>query len=215
MAGVSTMVFDLEFPTGKQRNENREWLSGASRCLNELLSAMWKHTELNMQSAVHVAQLLEVIRRLPSNVQEDILAGNEIPEMIIPPSPLSTSSFAHLKLLNQLREDLQNKQKREGNNDVYEVVSDYEGIKQGLFPVDIAIKKNGQILGLIEIDGDNQYRIEKATGERALRRKEQLKEFLYCHDYPEVPFLRVDERFAEKDVDVVGVSSYCLSEFLT
>jgi hypothetical protein len=218
MGGLSTMLFDYEFHTGNPIKENGKWSSEVTGCLSLLLTATFRHlssSEFFVQYSLPATQLLEVIRRLPSHIQEEVLAGRKIPDLFIPlSSAISAPSVAQVKLVNQLRTDLRNKQMKEGTaTAIYEVVTNYEGIKQGLFPVDIAIKKNGQVIGFIEIDDEDQYRTEKATGEKKLRRKEQLQEFFYQHDYPEVPFLRVDQRFTEKDIDVSAVSSYCLSEF--
>jgi hypothetical protein len=58
------------------------------------------------------------------------------------------------------------------------------------------MKQHDKIIGFFEVDGPYHYRIDKMTGKKKLRRADQLKEFLYRLDYPDVPFIRVDTRDA-------------------
>ena len=70
-------------------------------------------------------------------------------------------------------------------NSKYEIsleVSSFDGV----FPLDAAITKNGEIVALLEVDGPHHYRVDGR-----LRRKDQLKEAMYAKRHPKSSFHRV------------------------
>jgi hypothetical protein len=70
-------------------------------------------------------------------------------------------------------------------NSKYEIsleVSSFDGV----FPLDAAITKNGEIVALLEVDGPHHYRLDGR-----LRRKDQLKEAMYAKRHPKSSFHRV------------------------
>jgi hypothetical protein len=151
-----------------------------------------------------VGQFLEVVRIIDA---KDDICLDLLPDVNIPiykdfPSP------AHWKLYQQLQKDLSKKGKEDGNK--YEIINEYEGIRGGLFPVDITIKKNDKIIGFIEVDGSYHYRIDKETGKKKLRRVDQLKEFLYRHHYPNVSFTRIAETIT--NINIAQLSRECISK---
>jgi hypothetical protein len=56
----------------------------------------------------------------------------------------------------------------------------------GVFPVDAAVYRNGDIVSIVEVDGPHHYRFDGK-----LRRKDRLKELLYARKYPCCSFHRV------------------------
>ena len=70
----------------------------------------------------------------------------------------------------------------------------------GVFPVDAAIKCNGQVVALLEVDGPHHYRHDGK-----LRRKDKLKEAMYRKKYPYCTLYRVRWDEANKlGSDTVG-----------
>ena len=96
-------------------------------------------------------------------------------------------SRKHKKNGNKTKED-----EGEGKEGVsfcfkFGVQHEFNGLVRGVFPVDAAVYCNDELVALIEIDGEFHY---KQLGQQ-LRRKDQLKEFLYrCH-YPTLPLFRI------------------------
>jgi hypothetical protein len=105
------------------------------------------------------------------------------------PVETHSSSEGHMDLYMKLKDDMREKE----NSGEYEVVNKFVGIRNGVFPVDIAIKKNGKVVEFREVDKPHHYRMDQTTGKKKLRRAEQLKEYLYRHNYPDVSFLRISE----------------------
>lgn len=74
----------------------------------------------------------------------------------------------------------------QGLSGQFECVNEFSGLL-GVFPVDAAVYHDGNLVALVEVDGEFHY---KLLGQQ-LRRKDRLKEFLYrCH-YPNVPLYRM------------------------
>ncbi len=70
----------------------------------------------------------------------------------------------------------------------------------GVFPVDAAIKCNGQVVALLEVDGPHHYRHDGK-----LRRKDKLKEAMYRKKYPYCTLYRVRWDEANKlGSDLIG-----------
>jgi len=63
---------------------------------------------------------------------------------------------------------------------------EFSGLR-GIFPIDAAVYCDNKLVALVEIDGEFHY---KALGQ-SLRRKDQLKEFIYRCIYPELPLFRI------------------------
>jgi hypothetical protein len=143
-----------------------------------------------------IAIFLEVFRRMNRSNEFQNLSIPEVKfsDVIHFPSP------GHLLLTKGLQE-----------GDKYEIVNHYDGIKKGLYPVDIAIKKNGEVIEFVEVDGPLDYRIDKESGSIKLRRSRQLKEFLYRYDYPDIPFVAIDLKTITSE-KVPSIVSYCLSQ---
>jgi hypothetical protein len=157
-----------------------------------------------------ISLFLEVMRRMNRN--------NEVHEVFVPeveiPHFNCNISVANPLLISQLQEDLEAKIKEQipyKENDTYEILNQYDGIRKGLCPVNAAIKKNDKLIGLIKLDGGFHYRIDKATDQKKLRRLQQLKDFFYRYDYPNVPLIRIDVLDVTPDW-VPRISQYCLSQ---
>jgi hypothetical protein len=160
--------------------------------------------ELDICQIGQISQFLEFSRRfLPTDLFD------KFPEVATSSQPKTSPTSSHLKLYKQLGIDTQKYQEQDA---IYEIINEYEGIRKGLFPVDIAIKKNNKVIGFIEVDGEFHYRIDKETKSKKLRRAEQLKEFLYHHDYPDVPCIRLDSKAVS--MDPINASKYCLEKLL-
>jgi hypothetical protein len=163
--------------------------------------------------AYQIGQFLDFSRRfLPTDqLNKLLLKIKSFPEVEISSLPRSSPTSSHLKLYKQLEIDIR-KYQEEHRDAIYEIINEYEGIRKGLYPVDIAIKKDNKIIGFIEVDGEFHYRIDKETKSKKLRRAEQLKEFLYHYDYPGVPCIRLDTKAV--DMDPINASRYCLKILL-
>jgi hypothetical protein len=150
-----------------------------------------------------IAIFLEVFKRMNRS--------NEFQNLSIPEVKLS--DVVHfpapwLLLLSSGLEDLIAR-KAEECDDKYEIVNHYDGIKKGLYPVSIAIKKNGEVIEFVEVDASSDY--DKESGSIKLRRSKQLKEYLYRYDYPDIPFVRIDMKNIISE-NVPNIANYCLSQ---
>jgi hypothetical protein len=67
------------------------------------------------------------------------------------------------------------------------IENEFSGLSGGLYPVDAAVWIGDRLLAFIEVDGVSHYR--KSANEK-LRRRDELKQWLYRHQYPNVPMLR-------------------------
>ena len=77
---------------------------------------------------------------------------------------------------------------------------EFNGLPTHIFPVDTAVWYKDKLLALIEIDGEYHYQGTK------LRRKDQLKEFLYNSVYKDVIFIRKRiDQFEYEDLYLVGI----------
>jgi hypothetical protein len=170
-------------------------------------------SELDACRIGQIGQFLEFSRRfLPTDQLNKLLVFcKSFPEVAVSSQLEVFPTSSHLKLYKQLQIDIQ-KYQEEHRNTIYEIINEYEGIRKGLFPVDIAIKKNNKVIGFIEVDGEFHYRIDKETKSKKLRRAEQLKEFLYHFDYPNVPCIRLDTKAVS--MDPINASRYCLKRLL-
>jgi hypothetical protein len=170
-------------------------------------------SELDACQLRQIGQFLDFSRRFLSTDQLNklLLVVKCFPEVAVSSQPETFPTSSHLKLYKQLHIDIQ-KYQEERRNTIYEIINEYEGIRKGLYPVDVAIKKNNKIIGFIEVDGEFHYRIDKETKSKKLRRSDQLKEFLYHYDYPDVPFIRLDSKAVS--MDPVTASRYCLKTLL-
>jgi hypothetical protein len=163
--------------------------------------------DLHEGLAVQLMICHEVLKRFPENVKDSIFQGRCLPTINLPDSVLSsssssvlTSSKAHILLFHQLQKDLTRKGNAERKS--YSVEREYGGIREGLFSADLVIKEAHKILGFVEVDGDDHhYRFDRKTGKRTLRRNDLLKEFLYRHDYPDIPFIRVYGLNSDVEID--------------
>jgi hypothetical protein len=152
-----------------------------------------------------IAIFLEVFKRMNRS--------NEFQNLSIP--EVKFSDVIHfpapwLVLLSSGLEDLIMR-KAEDSDDKYEIVNHYDGIKKGVYPVDIAIKKNGQLIEFVEVDAPAHYRIDKESGSVKLRRSRQLKELLYRYDYSDIPIVRVNMKNIISE-NVPNIANYCLSQ---
>jgi len=68
----------------------------------------------------------------------------------------------------------------------FTLLNEFTGL-HGVFPVDAAVYYKDELICLIEIDGEFHY---KQLGQ-TLRRKDNLKEFLYRIHYPDLPLFRI------------------------
>jgi hypothetical protein len=72
------------------------------------------------------------------------------------------------------------------NPEFFSIQHEFNGLG-GIFPVDSAIYFRDELLAFIEVDGEFHY---KLAGQQ-LRRKDQLKEFLYRCRFPDTPLYRI------------------------
>jgi hypothetical protein len=142
-----------------------------------------------------IITFLEVLKRFPIQIQKEITLGVPIPEILISNKFLEEGSPITADLTNILKEEFQRIAMKEsesesesGSNPSYSIDINYEGIKKGLFPVDMTIRgKNQEIIAFVDILAIYCFHDKNLT---ILRRKSQIKEFLYHYDYPKIPFLR-------------------------
>jgi hypothetical protein len=194
------MTFELFLPSSETASSyspsNRDVVINMCSLLLKAISANDK--ACSFKDFTQLSLFLELLKRADPKLRDQILLGQPIPEVSVLPedviTSVSQSSAEHLVLAQQLKDALEARTKPEEGNNKYEIVNEFEGIKQGLFPVDMAIKKNDQILGFVEVDGPFHYRFDKESGKQKLRRLDQLKETLYHHDYPKIPFIRISSR---------------------
>jgi hypothetical protein len=162
---------------------------------DDLCSRQSEWIEGDFKGLGGIAIFLEVFKRMNRS--------NEFQNLSIPEVKLSDvihfPSPRHLLLTKGLQE-----------GDKYEIVNHYDGIKKGLFPIDIAIKKNSKVIEFVEVDGPLDYRIDKESGSIKLRRSRLLKEFLYRYDYPDIPFVGIDLKTITSE-NVPDIANYCLS----
>jgi hypothetical protein len=141
---------------------------------------------------------LEFLKRLPLDIQQEITQGLPFPDVPYSDRPFDDTSSIALALTNTLKEELQKvhttKSFSEGQEEEtvtaqqqYSIENNYEAVKKGLFPVDIVVKKNKEIIAFIDLPVAIHYHDQDRM---ILRRKYRFKEFLYHHDYPNIPFLR-------------------------
>jgi hypothetical protein len=82
----------------------------------------------------------------------------------------------------------------------FDVTNEFNGL-DGVFPVDAAVYFKDELIAFIEIDGEFHYR---QLGQ-VLRRKDRMKEFLYRHEYPNIPLFRIrDDQCAVLGVHRAG-----------
>jgi hypothetical protein len=176
------------------------------------------HAYTNSQ-LIDIVRFLTMIDKMDGSRKSYLWPYPPLPLHDVIVSEPHVSTLLQKKLIEQLRMDLTKKEKQQqlktGKKNKYEVVSGYEGVRKGVLSVDITILKNGKIKGFIEVDGEGKYRREKATKQRKLKRSEQLKEALYVKDYPEVPFIRVNDNAVSQKEDLLNLSTECLSAILS
>jgi hypothetical protein len=206
--GISLISFDSLLSTTEEVpcHKNFVVLNRVVSCLLSVIPAQQSVNFFNSQVAIFI----EVIKRSYFVMEKKELA---LPVISIPYEKLR-SSPAHQLLFQQLEHDLKEMEVKEGEfnlegRKVYEIANEFEGIRKGLFSVDMAVKKNNKLIGFVEIDGDQHYRVDEATRKKKLRRKDQLKEALYRYDYPDIPFLRFSN--IAGSLDVRSVSKSCIS----
>jgi hypothetical protein len=197
MCGISAIAFDsllANSPVACLPSE-AEKSKALVHIISDLLTTFSnsKNSFVDIVLKTQIAQFLEVIKRIPFQRKDEVMQGKPIPDVNLPSKTYMLSSN-HNILLEQLKIDLLN---RVGKDEIisYSFEEKFEGIRKGLFPVSIAIKKNDKIIGFVE---DSYYRIDKESGKKYLRRAGRLKEALYSHDYPDVPFIRIHSK------DIIG-----------
>jgi hypothetical protein len=206
MYALSTMIFDAVVPHDSSNplvhSQSLSILFRIVRSMLNILSDL-KNDRFDYLTKSQIGPFLEIVRIIATkeNICLQQFSDFNMSFEKNLPSP------AHWKVYVQLQEDLKKKGKEDGNK--YEIINEYEGIRGGLFPVDIAIKKNDKIIGFIEVDGDHHYRIDKETGKKKLRRVDQLKEFLYRHHYPNVSFSRIS---TITNTNIAHLSRECISK---
>ena len=131
--------------------------------------------------------------RLQNRVINGLKRGFAMHDMgIVENSETSTSSL--LNPLPNLGEYFKN------NNDPDYVISPEASSFEGVFPVDATIKKGGEVIAFIEVNGPTHYRHDGS-----LRRKDQLKETMYMKRHPYSSFYRIKWNDANKlGSDVIG-----------
>jgi hypothetical protein len=152
---------------------------------------------------------IEIMKRIRSaSTRHHITHDEPFPDIIIPSQDIPKSPLL-IKLSDQLKDDL----KERSNEDwvEYHVGTQFEGIRKGLFPVSIVIRKEDKIIAFVELGEAHHYRFEKETGNKSLRRVYQLPEFLYRHQYRYTPFIRVNLSEAEGN-GIRSASKECLTK---
>ncbi len=86
-------------------------------------------------------------------------------------------------------------------------LNEFRGLKRGVFPMDVVVvqtiegrEEKEKVLCFIEIDGESHRhrRLVSEDGARILDTKDQLKEYLYSHHFPEA----LIKRYIVKDINV-------------
>ena len=105
-------------------------------------------------------------------------------------------SKCHAKVIRETENYL----KKSTNNFYYTFFHEFDGLPTHIFPVDTSVWYKNELLALIEIDGESHYRGNK------LRRKDQLKEFLYNSVHKDAIFIRKRiDQLPYKDLYLVGI----------
>jgi hypothetical protein len=108
-----------------------------------------------------------------------------IPPKISGPSA-NVPSRLHARTVGAMLASLQKSSISRGEKLRWEVFNEFSGLR-GIFPIDAAVYCNGDLVALVEIDGEFHYKEVSAK----LRRKDQLKEYLYRKYYPNLPLFRI------------------------
>ena len=129
------------------------------------------------QVGVYFATLLEI----KGGKQLVHTIGHEIP-ILTGPAPNIPSRF-HADVIHSTQNylnsiDMINQKK-------FFFCHEFNGLPSSVFPLDTAIWYQNELLAFIEIDGEFHYQGTK------LRRKDQLKEYLYHCIYPNMKFIRI------------------------
>jgi hypothetical protein len=178
--------------------KKREILYELCRLLFQTLQRRLTETSLNIVKLHTISEkivfFLEFLKRLPLKIQQEITQGIPIPEIPLMERKVTYTSPLTVALTNTLKEELQKvtaKSKDEEEETAleiqYSIDNNYEAVKKGLFPVDIMLKKNEEILVFIDLPDSRVFRDPQKT---IVRRRYRFKEFLHRHDYPTIPFLR-------------------------
>ena len=77
--------------------------------------------------------------------------------------------------------------------DGYSLQNEYNGM-EGVLVVDAGVYFRDKLVAFVEVDGETHYKqywYKKEHEAQQLRRKDQMKEFLYHVRYPHIPLFRV------------------------
>jgi hypothetical protein len=185
------------------------------RIISKLFTVLSQYHEAfpfkDEENCRRAALFLVIMKRIRSaSTRHHITHDEPFPDIMIRSQDIPNSPLL-IKFSEQLQEDL--KQRDEEECIDYRVETQFEGITKGLYPVSIVVKKEDKIIAFVEIGEVHQYRFEKDTGNKNLRRVHQLYEFLYRQQYRNVPFIRVDLSATEgKDIQIV--SKGCLTQIV-
>jgi len=133
------------------------------------------------ESVIHVAQIaifLEVMHTLqPGNEQIVSWLKHAKPVTSKQHKPQDTSKL-HKKFSEELLSTLKSV------DESFRIENEFQGLKSGVYPVDIAVYSGDTLIALIEVDGPHHRTLEGKT-----KRQYRLKQRLYKHAFPSAEWM--------------------------
>eukprot|EP01039_Chlorochromonas_danica_P004309 gene4309-4730_t len=184
--GLSLLCFDAQDCTGVAYRGVHEAMLDIIRQHYERITSLKENEQIRtFVQYVKARQVLMDNRRIPAS----LLAVHSVS------TSASTASKLEQRVMNGLKQAIKD---LPGSHD-FEVTKEWSGL-EGIFPVDAAILRRGQVLVLLEVDGPHHYRHDGQ-----LRRSDLLKQFLYRNSYPSAVFHRISYDEEEKvGADALG-----------
>ncbi len=153
---------------------------------------------------------LSWLETLPSHSLFSLLQSlqlNKLPDITF--SVIHKPSEVHLRFTERLRLIWREAIATCGDKALSSVkfLNEFRGMKRGVFPMDVVVvqtregrEEKEKVLCFIEIDGESHRhrRLVSEDGARILDTKDQLKEYLYSHHFPDA----LIKRYIVKDINV-------------
>jgi hypothetical protein len=209
MSAMALLSFDFFNPSSKSSISSSLSSSESSSSFHRKREKLIKIHQLLVDNYYHnftaavftneeLSQLIlyfEFLQLLPENIKDNLLKDRPIPTFILPssdPLPKTESQSLQIQAFSQiLMEELQ--QTTKTTNKSLDIETNFPVLKSGIYPVDIAIveEREGEsedkenfkkVFGLIDVSE------EKHENDKSVSRSSQLKELLYEHYYPNIPY---------------------------
>jgi hypothetical protein len=209
MFALTLLSFDHRFITKKQHEKEKKRGPKAEHSHEAVLAAQKEGWLLTMNTRMyyafqlsfrkiregksskqlfHVATFIENLFILPKDVQNKIIGES------VKPRPVPVRQ---IRKVPELRSKIHRKLKKLPEWAGIAVVAGFEGLECGAFRMDLALKKDEQVVAFIDICRELDYVIERSAGAGDahdvyfLKRDRLFKERLYEARYPDVPLIRV------------------------